>query len=221
MLNLFLRFVIVFVIYHSGNVSATHECDENDLQTSKRAALISGVPYEDLNRDRKGVMTLCFRKQEGTYDHTSLVFEMFTPTTSPEISLKMIHYGQEDDCCGFGGKKRIMIDGHADTLKKVHRAIEVSNVTGDKKFVPAKYTRYASWIVLNEQLVKGLVQAEEDQKHDNSYNCVKYVAKIMRTVGLNNVDFGWWSTKPENLKLLVDSHIQPKPDRTTANLPQY
>ncbi len=210
-----LLFFIIFTICCSNNVLAVHEYDENDLQLSKRTSLMSNHPYASLNQEpKKGVMTLCFKKQEGTYDHTSLVFEMFLPATPNEISLRMIHYGQEDDCCGFGGKKKIMIDNSIDTLKKVYRAVEVSNINNSRSYVPATYTKYASWVISNDELIKGLGQAEQDQKLNKSYNCVKYVSRIMRTVGLVNVDFGWWTTKPDNLKLLVDKHITPKPDYT-------
>lgn len=206
-----LRVFVFLTIFHSGNLFATYEIDENDLNLSKKNFLISGAPYGELQQNKKGTITLCFKQQEGEYDHTSLVFEMFLPTTSDEISLKMIHYGREDDCCGFGGKEKIIIDGHTDTLKKSYKAVKVSNISGNKEDMPASHKKYASWIVSNDNLLKGLIKAEEDQdKNYSPGNCVKYVKRIMETVGLRDIDFGWWITKPDNLKLLVDSYIKPK-----------
>lgn len=211
MSNFLLKVFVFLTICHSGNLFATYEVDKEDLNLSKKNFLISGAPYEELQQNKKGAITLCFKQQEGEYDHTSLVFEMFLPTTSDEISLKMIHYGREDDCCGFGGKEKIIIDGHTDTLKKSYKAVKVSNISGNKEDMPASHKKYASWIVSNDNLLKGLIKAEEDQdKNYSPGNCVKYVKRIMETVGLRDIDFGWWTTKPDNLKLLVDSYIKPK-----------
>jgi len=207
-----LRVFVFLMMCHSGNLFATYEIDENDLNLSKKSFLISSAPYEELRQNRNGTLTLCFKQPEGGgYDHTSLVFEMFLPTTSDQVSLRMVHYGREDDCCGFGGKEKIMIDNHMDSLKKSYRAMKISNVTADKEYVTASHKKYASWIVSNENLLKGLIKAQEDQEKNYSPgNCVKYTKRIMETVGLRDIDFGWWTTKPDNLKLLVDSYIQPK-----------
>ncbi len=208
----------VILSISSSSAWSVYEHDQNDLQLSKQTSLMSRHPYASLNQEpKKGVMTLCFKEQE----KASLVFEVFLPATPNEISLRMIHYGQEDDCCGFGGEKKVMIDSSIDTLKKVYRAVEVSNINNSRSYIPATYTRYASWIISNDRLIQGLVQAEQDQSSNDSYNSIKYVSKIMKIAGLNNVDFGLWKKKANNLKLLVDSHIQPRPDYTNVNLPAY
>jgi hypothetical protein len=43
-------------------------------------------------------------------------------------------------------------------------------------------------------------------------NCVKYATKIMGECGMTHLNFGLWTTKPNNLKALVRDHIQPKPN---------
>ena len=211
MSNFLLKVFVFLTICHSGNLFATYEVDEEDLKLSKKNFLISGAPYEELKQNKKGAITLCFKQQEGEYDHTSLVFEMFLPTTSDELSTRMVHYGRNDECCGGGGSQGVMIDSPTDTLKKSYRAVKVSNISGNKEDIPASHKKYASWIVSNDNLLKGLIKAEEDKDKGNfSGNCVKYVKRIMETVGLEKVDFGFWTTKPSNLKLLVDSYIEPK-----------
>lgn len=199
------KILSIFLICYSGNLFATYEADEKDLNLSKKSFLVSGSSYEVLKQKKQGALTLCFTKA----DEASLVFEMFLPKIPNETSLKMIRYSLEDDCCG-GGKSKVIIEGHTDTLKKSYRSVRVSNVSGDKEYTPASHNKYASWIVSNDDLLKGLIKAEEDQKTNyNPSNGITYVARIMRSVGLD-VDFGWWRKKPSNLKLLVNSYIQPQ-----------
>ena len=232
--------LIALTICYPGSVSAMNH-DDDDLILSKQRFLISGVPYNGIDTD-KGVMTLCFKKMEKlefnwenafdlrtlfSLDHASLVFEYFSPQRPKEIALNMVHFGKEDDCCGFGGVETVKIDSNIDTLKKVYRAVNTS-LTRDE-YVPATYTRFESWTLPNDKLVKGYQQAESDVDNLNgSYNCVEYVSKIMKIVGLQNVEFNTGLTKTsltssENLRFLVDFHIKPMPnyDENYTIYPNY
>ena len=168
--------LIALTICYPGSVSAMNH-DDDDLILSKQRFLISGVPYNGIDTD-KGVMTLCFKKMEKlefnwenafdlrtlfSLDHASLVFEYFSPQRPKEIALNMVHFGKEDDCCGFGGVETVKIDSNIDTLKKLYRSVNTS-LTRDE-YVPATYTRYASWIISNDELLKGMRQAEKDAPH--------------------------------------------------------
>jgi len=195
------------------------EHDEGDYIESKQRSLITGAPYTTLDQDRKGVMTLCFEK--GKSDHASLVFEYFSSKNPHEISLSMVHCWQEDDGSCFKGKKEIRIESRVDTLKKVYRAVKKSTTESDK-YVPATYTRYASWILPNDQLMRGVAQAEEDTTKNESYSPIGYVSKIMKVAGLNSIDFSFLTSESEsNLKDLVDKFAQPRPKYTVINLPNY
>jgi hypothetical protein len=200
---------MVFILCYSSNVSSMIEHIENDLEISRKAPLISSVPYEKLvqnENNKMGVITLCFAKQKGSsFDHASLVFEMFLPEKQNEISLLMIHYAMGD------GNMKVKVENHIETLKMAHRAVKTTITNNSKTYLPATHKKYASWIISNDTLIKGFNQAKEDTNKKDSYNCVGYVSKIMRIVGLE-VNFGWWSERADNLKLLVDKHIKPEPN---------
>jgi hypothetical protein len=212
------RVFIVLIIGNVSNASAMYEHDEEDLKASKKTpTIISSVKYEQLiqqNQAKKGIVTLCFAKQKkSVFDHVSLVFEMFHPTKNPnDITLLMIHYAGINDMCEKNLRPKI--ETHIDTLKLAHRAIKDSFTSSSKMYVSGPHKKYASWILPNDMLIKGLQQVEKDinEGKSNAYNCVQYVCKIMRIVGLKKVNFGWWTERAENLKCLVDDYIEPKPD---------
>lgn len=206
----------VLLMSFSYNCDYKYEADETDLELSKRRFLISDAPsYADLKQKNCGVMTLCIKENKGndscellTYAHAALVFEYFSPEAPEQISLCMVHSGRQEDCCGFGGKQITIIDNRADTLKKVYRVIKTAGA--EKCFLPATYTRYASWIMPNDALLKGLSAALK--KNVDHGNCVKFVTGIMKETGLQNVNFGYWLTTPENLKIIVTHYSRPLPN---------
>lgn len=219
MFNFLLRLLIVLTIccpeyLFASTSNGSLEPDEKDLELSKRSFLISGAPYEDIKNSNKGVMTLCSKEVKGAiFDHTSLVFEMFLPKNPHETYLTMIHFGREDDCCGFGGTEKIMLDEHSKTLFKIRGGVEIDPLTYQKQKTPASYIKYASWIISNDDLIKAFTIAREDKNTGYSPgNCTKYIKRIMETAGLENVNFGFWSTTASNLKILADEYIRPKYD---------
>lgn len=213
---------IIFEKKEESCMSFMIEHDENDLELSKKSPIISGISYDKLiqNKDKMGVMTLCFTPKTGGFDpeHVSLVFEMFPLHKLNEISLYMVHLKNEDMCWG-AGKEKIMIENHIDTLKMAYRAVS------DKKYLPAKHKKYASWILSNDKLIEGITQAEKDKSNDTrnsiTRNSVEYISKIMSIVGLKNVNFGWWFKSSKNLKILVDTYITPKPIETNNKYYNY
>jgi len=234
--------LMVLSLCYSNSASAMIEHDENDLELSKRSFLISDAPYNGIDRD-KGVLTLCFKKTEKlpfnwdnifkrqtyvSFDHAALVFEFLTPKNPHEITASMVHYSQEDECLCFKEKEKVNIESTVNTLKKAYRAVKTS-LTQLDEYVPATYTRFESWTLPNDKLVKGYQQAESDVDNLNgSYNCVEYVSKIMKIVGLQNVEFNTGLTKTsltssENLRFLVDFHIKPMPnyDENYTIYPNY
>lgn len=221
MLNLFLRLSIVFIIYHSGNVSASYKHSEDDLILSKQSPVISGVPSQKILQENKGVVTLCFKDQKSTFEHSALVFEMLLPENPEEISLRMVHFGGIDGCCG-GGRTDVIIDEEIDTLKKAYRSIKITRTRSTtqvtQEFSSPSYERYASFIVNNESLLNALDTAQKDKENKtvtysdagdffskDSHNCVSYVTKIMNNIGIN-IKFGWSMRTPENLRVLVDKY---------------
>ncbi|MBA3814408.1 MAG: hypothetical protein H0X26_07980 [Alphaproteobacteria bacterium] len=228
MFNFLIRFFIIFPLFNSGNLFAMLEAYEEDMKESKKSFLISGFPY-DKNNKRNGVMTLCFKKPIGQiqceYEHPSLVFEMFFSALPNDVSVHMIHYSGDSCCCGWDMSPTI--DDMPPTLINVYRGW-TSDMTTEKKLSrPAPYARYASWSLPNEDLIKGYTLAFEDIKaHEaksaRSYSRTDYVVRIMKEVGLRNVKFGYWRANSDNLKILVDQYITPRPDCTLyeeINLP--
>lgn len=213
MTNFFLAIFFSAYFSHHGVLASVSPYDQ-DVQDSKSRFLVSGVSYQQMRESGKGALTLCFKEIKDSYDHVSLVFEYFTPL-SQEVALLMVHYGRDDDCCG---KEKIMYDNRFTALSKVYRGIESSPSTGIQTYRPPIYERYASWFILNDSLLKGVAQAEKDKVVGYRGNCVNYATRIMKTIGLQKLDFGWWTTKPSNLKLLVDDHITPKPDKKKRDM---
>jgi hypothetical protein len=215
--NLLRNFFLILTLYpSSGALAMIVNHDEDDLKLSKKTPIISGISYEELNKnDKKGVITLCFKKtqKENEHGHASLVFEMLLPEKQNEISLSRIHYEESEGEC-LPGKGKVKIDSTENTLIRIYRGKSSNNT-----HVPAEHERYASWIISNDKLMEGYKQAEKDTEKNDSYTCVKYVSKIMRIVGLEGVSFWGWRRNTQNLKTLVDQYIKPKPDRTQASFP--
>ncbi len=211
---LFFAAYIVNPINSAEEVNMVRRADPEDLKLSKRNFIISDFSREEVNRnekDKKGVMTLCFKKVDYNFDHAALVFEYFCPKSPNEITLMMVHYGRNDECCcGNSSKIGVWIEDETETLKKVYRAIVCppSNPK-DSKYESASYQRYACWILDNDALLEGLSEAQKSYKG----TCVKYVSNIMRKVGLHGVDFGWWPETSSNLKALVDGGYITRPDK--------
>ena len=217
MFGVLLRFFMVLTICHTYNVSASYKHSEEDLELSKRTLLISGALPDNLFQEKKGVVTLCFKDQKSKYEHSALVFEMLIPEKHDEISLRMIHFGGLDGCCG-GGRTDVIIESEIDTLKKSYRALKVSAIDASEQFTNPSYERYASFVVNNESLINALDTVGKDQEKKiitysdagdyfskDSHNCVSYVTKIMKNIGID-INFGWSMRSPENLKKLVDSY---------------
>lgn len=225
MSKFFVRICVILSMFSSNLFSFSYDCDheydadEKDMALSKTSFLISGYPtYAELKQKNRGMLTLCIKENKTkdfcdflVFDHPALVFEYFSPRASEEISLCMVHFGRQGDCSGVGGRQRIIIDNRRNTLKKVYRVLKIAG--DEKRYIPGGYTRYASWIIANDLLLKGLSHALDAQtKRGANYgNCVKFVAKIMQETGLQNVDFGYWFTTAENLKILVTDYIKPLP----------
>lgn len=230
--------ILLYALLYPLNAAlAMDEAYEEDIQASKRKFLISdGKLAEERIRENIGVMTLCFKAVEGrwvSYDHAALVVEFFE-NKSPDISLRMLHYGREGVCCECipSGREQIYIDGPHNTLRKVYREKRTLTEKGVEQ-VPPSYLRYASWILPNEQLKNAIRSAEKEAKNvklgspSEYYNCIKFAARVMRDAGLKEVElgvlskvllgywgFGW------SLKSLVDKNVTPKPDYTQQNMPK-
>ncbi|MBA3814406.1 MAG: hypothetical protein H0X26_07970 [Alphaproteobacteria bacterium] len=221
MRNLLIKTIVILTIFHSGELFAGLEPYEEDVILAKRSFLISGIPFNERDKGN-GAMTLCFKTLKDssgfvTYEHAALLFEMFFTMTPNDVSVQMIHYGGEDGCCG-GKNMHPWVDKDKITLPKVYRGLVKSKQTGEKVHRSATYVKYASWVLPNEALIKGYNFAYNDEKaHEDdkslydSYSCISYVQRIMQEVGLRNVEFGWWWARADNLKILVDKHITPRP----------
>ncbi|MBA3814407.1 MAG: hypothetical protein H0X26_07975 [Alphaproteobacteria bacterium] len=228
MLNFLIRIFIIFPFFYSGNLFAMFKADAEDIELSKRSFLISGMSYNENDRS-KGAMTLCFKTIESRfggidyqYEHAALVFEMFFPKIDNDVHVQMIHYVYDDGSFWGRERNRPWIDHTDPTLRNVYRACATPHfLSGEKHYQSAKYTRYASWSLPTEDLIKGYNLAfddvnahEENRELENSYSSITYVKRIMQAVGLKNVDFGWWRENGDNLKILVDQYITPRPDYT-------
>lgn len=197
--------------------------DIEALELSNKSLLISEVPYSEKAKGN-GALTLCFKKvKEGTifeYEHAALVFEMVFEPDPHNIYTTMIHYGGETCCWCFGKDMKPLIEDELSTLNKVYRGMTYDRTTGEKKFEEAEYKRHFSWILPNENLIKGYNLAVSDEKEHRSnppfftYSCITYVERIMSEVGISNLDFGAKIHRAENLKLVIIEDAQPKPDRT-------
>lgn len=214
-------FFIVFSIFSSRNLFAILEADAEDVELCKKSFLISAETSREDDKS-KGMMTLCFKKINPSIlcdsEHPSLVFEFF-PHNSNELLLCMIHYSGET-CCGRGSLSPT-IDSTKDTLVKVYKGWKIDLLTDVKQPHPAEYMRYASWSLPNEDLRKAYSLAFNDvQAHasgsarHNSYTRATYVTRIMEKAGLTDTNFGGWRSNSDNLKILVNQYITPRPDRT-------
>lgn len=214
-----MTFVFIVHLFLSLTVfCSSYSVYEEDRILSKKRFLISEAPYETLNKKGMGSVTLVFKPQEGRpkEDHTALVFEYSLEKTPGEISYALIHFGTEAEGCSgtcIGSKEAVWCNDSDEALKRTYRAIEEIKSSGVKKLVPPVYKKYASWHIDNDRLLKALDQVTQDQKNGYSGNCVKYATRIMKSVGLDGLDFGWWPTYPHNLRALVRDYVKPKPNR--------
>ncbi|OYZ36268.1 MAG: hypothetical protein B7Y25_07880 [Alphaproteobacteria bacterium 16-39-46] len=168
--------------FYAKNLLAMQESYPEDLEESRKRCLISGFERDKLEGNTKGVVTLCY-KPVGLFDfdHVALVFEMFLHESPDAISLRMVHYGINDVCCGFGGTERVWVEGEGTVLFKVHRR-RVKRTTGEIiEEKDSAYVRHSSWIISNEDLLKGIEEAETDCTNasidENAYNIKKKLKK--------------------------------------------
>lgn len=200
--------------------------DLNGPTGYKVRALISNYSFQDLSRQNKGVMTLAFKKLDGGYEHTALMFEVINPRAPTELTLLMVHYGGDDMCCGRVTEARVDVEPPEGVLTRAYRAQNVSDISGAVAHQDPSYTKYASWILPTASLIKGIQMGEQDSQRladakrlgksadVGAKHCVNYAAKIMREVGLQKVDFWWWRPNtPSALKELTDKYIEPKPSK--------
>lgn len=193
------------------------EVDQDDLEQSKRIFLISGISesqFDTLKAKNKGVLTLCFGRQANDRESSALVVERWV---DEKVRAHMIHYSKEEDCSGWGGMEKVILESHTNTIKNCLGGWYVSSLNEDKSRALSVYKKYASWFLSDDHLLEGLKMVEKDQGKTNlpgiwSPNDVKYVTRVMGASGMRNLDFGFWSTSTNNLKTLVRDYIQPQPD---------
>ncbi|OYZ36269.1 MAG: hypothetical protein B7Y25_07885 [Alphaproteobacteria bacterium 16-39-46] len=126
--------------------------------------LISGFERDKLEGNRKGVVTLCYRKGPGSiFDHVALVFEMFLHESPDAISLRMVHYVRDEDWYELGETEKVMVNTERNVLFKVHR-VKIYKSSGIIEERAPNYVRHSSWIISNEDLLEGLKKADTDSE---------------------------------------------------------
>lgn len=197
----------LLAIFHALTSFASIEHHPEDIQLSKSSFLISGENFDDLFREKKGALTLCFAEQKA-----ALVFEVFSPVKPSEILLQMVDTNRED-CCWTKSSPIVTVRNAADTLKNVYRAYNVSTTGLGKKYTQPLYTRYATWILPTQQLINALTVIEKDQMEKSSFENKIYMKRVMEKAGLQNTD------KSSDLKVVATTYALPHPDRIEGRYP--